>query len=100
MDAESSFDAPTSSLDSSSSSSSTPLDSVLNPLPAARLVLQVHDELLFEVRTDLMDRVLPLICAAMLDISFDGAGLSVPLQLQVSSGKSWGSMVKIKQASQ
>jgi DNA polymerase-1 len=51
----------------------------------ARLIMQVHDELVFEVRRDLVDEltshVRELMCRA--------AELSVPLKVDVGVGENW-----------
>jgi DNA polymerase-1 len=53
--------------------------------PGARMIMQVHDELVFEVEEDkidaVRDRVTDLMCAA--------AELSVPLKVDVGVGKNW-----------
>lgn len=52
------------------------------------MMLQVHDELLFEVEEASMDKVAPFIKKKM-----EGAmKLSVPLVVEIKTGKSWGTM--------
>ena len=54
----------------------------------ARLVLQVHDELIFEVPEDEVERLTALVKSCM-----EGAyTLSVPLRVEIETGKSWGEM--------
>ena len=51
----------------------------------AQLIMQVHDELVIEVRTDALDAVQVLVREAMV-----GAGtLAVPLQVQIGHGANW-----------
>lgn len=51
----------------------------------ARLVLQVHDELIVEAREDLADYVCNLLCEEM----SAAADLTVPLSVDAHSGKNW-----------
>jgi DNA polymerase-1 len=54
----------------------------------AKMLLQVHDELLFEVPASELQRVADLVCRTM-----EGAmELSVPLMVEVKHGKNWGEM--------
>lgn len=56
-----------------------------NELPEARLILQVHDELIVEVPEALADRA-----AAILTEEMQGAAkLSVPLTAEAQTGRSW-----------
>jgi len=51
----------------------------------AQLIMQVHDELVIEVRTDALEAVQALVREAMV-----GAGtLAVPLQVQIGHGANW-----------
>lgn len=56
----------------------------LKPLDAT-LLLQVHDELIFEVRPELWEEVRSLIQGTM----ENAVSLSVPLQVDIHSGKNW-----------
>lgn len=53
-----------------------------------KLLLAIHDELLFEIRDDMMSQIAPEI-KRLMEESYT---LSVPLVVQVSSGKNWGSL--------
>ncbi len=53
-----------------------------------KLLLAIHDELLFEIRDDMMSEIVPVIQRLM----EESYALSVPLVVQVSSGKNWGSL--------
>jgi DNA polymerase-1 len=57
----------------------------LEPMPAARMILTVHDELLFEVPADHADTIATLVREQM-----QGAAiLNVPLTVDVGIGKNW-----------
>lgn len=58
----------------------------------ARLILQVHDELVLEVADEAVDQVAGLLKEAM----EDAMDLVVPLKVEVSKGKSWGNLEDIK----
>ncbi len=51
----------------------------------ARMVLQIHDELLFEVPNDELDRVIAIVRDKMEHV----VALSVPLKVDVGHGPSW-----------
>jgi DNA polymerase-1 len=54
---------------------------------SARLILQVHDELLFEAREDEAEAT----AAIAQTIMQNAATLSVPLQVETGIGPNWGS---------
>ncbi|MCX6735646.1 MAG: DNA polymerase [Candidatus Parcubacteria bacterium] len=56
----------------------------------ARMLLQVHDELIFEIKKEDIDTVIPVVKKAM----ENACELSVPLIVSVATGKNWGSMDK------
>ena len=57
----------------------------------SRMLLQVHDELLFEVAKSELQSMRDLVCETM-----EGAmELSVPLKVEVKYGKNWGEMQTI-----
>ena len=51
----------------------------------ARLIMQVHDELVFEVRQDSVERV----SQAVRERMADAAELRVPLRIEVGTGANW-----------
>ena len=53
--------------------------------PAARMILTVHDELLFEVPKDQVDEVTSIVRDAMQS----AAELTVPLTVDVGVGENW-----------
>lgn len=54
----------------------------------ARLLLQVHDELLFEIKKDKMEEITPIIKEEMEKVF----ALRVPLVVDVKTGKNWGEL--------
>jgi DNA polymerase-1 len=53
-----------------------------------KMLLQVHDELLFEVPRSELERIAPIVCETM-----EGAmELDVPLRVEMKWGKNWGEM--------
>jgi DNA polymerase-1 len=57
-----------------------------------KLLLQVHDELVFEVKKELVEKFVPKIKKIMEEIY----KLSVPIKVDVSEGSNWGTLKKIK----
>ncbi len=58
----------------------------------AKMILQVHDELVFEVKNGLEKEVGQLVKETLENV----AKLRVPIEVHVSAGKSWGKMEKVK----
>ena len=54
----------------------------------SRMLLQVHDELVFEVPEDEIDEMQKLVC----DIMENAVKLDVPVKVDTKSGKNWGEM--------
>jgi DNA polymerase-1 len=54
----------------------------------ARMILQVHDELVFEVEQKIIDDVIPIIKENMEEV----VKLSVPIIVDIKLGENWGSM--------
>lgn len=52
------------------------------------LLLQIHDELLFEIKKEAVDQAIPLLKKAM----EHAAKLSVPLLVNASVGENWGDL--------
>jgi DNA polymerase-1 len=62
----------------------------------ARLLLQVHDELLLEVPRDEVDRLIPAVRETM-----EGAlRLDVPLTVDVKTGADWEAMTPVARSSE
>jgi len=57
---------------------------------SVQLLLTVHDEIIFEVKEDVVDHVVPLLKKAMEGV----CNFSVPLIVEGATGKRWGSMKK------
>jgi DNA polymerase-1 len=53
--------------------------------PGARMIMQVHDELVFEVEEDRVDKVRDRV----VELMNDAAKLSVPLKVDVGVGSNW-----------
>ncbi|MEK9148668.1 MAG: DNA polymerase, partial [Candidatus Desantisbacteria bacterium] len=56
--------------------------------PSAKMLLQVHDELIFEVKENYLTEVSPIIIDCMQNV----VKLKVPLIVNISSGKNWGEL--------
>ncbi len=55
----------------------------------ARMLLQVHDELVFEVPDDEVERAIPIIQRVMVDAPHPAVQLSVPLQVDARAAQNW-----------
>lgn len=60
--------------------------------PKARLILSIHDELLFEVADDILEIIVPVLRAAMETVYV----FSVPLRVETKTGPSWGALKPLK----
>ena len=56
---------------------------------AAQMLLQVHDELIFEVPIEEVDKTLPVVKHVMEDAPHPAATLSVPLQVEARAADNW-----------
>ena len=56
---------------------------------SAQMLLQVHDELIFEVPEDEVAATLPVIQHVMQDAPFPAVSLSVPLQVDARAASNW-----------
>ncbi|HEX7882830.1 MAG TPA: DNA polymerase I [Afipia sp.] len=56
---------------------------------SAQMLLQVHDELIFEVREDEVAKTLPVVQHVMQDAPFPAVSLSVPLQVDARAASNW-----------
>ncbi|MFM6854906.1 MAG: DNA polymerase, partial [Sphingopyxis sp.] len=59
-------------------------------LADVRMLLQVHDELVFEAPEGLVDAAIPVIRQVMGEAAEPAVTLSVPLDVEVGTGPSWG----------
>lgn len=59
---------------------------VLESEPGVKMVLQIHDELIFELPEDIVENIRPLIHDIMENI----VQLSIPLKVNIEIGKNWG----------
>jgi DNA polymerase-1 len=60
-------------------------DWLLSSMPGARMIMQVHDELVFEVAEDAVDDVRDTV----IDLMENAAELSVALKVDAGVGKNW-----------
>jgi DNA polymerase-1 len=58
----------------------------------ANLLLSIHDELLFEISDDILEKTTP----PLEEIMSQAYALSVPLEVEIKQGKNWGQMKKIE----
>ncbi len=56
---------------------------------SARMLLQVHDELVFEVREEEVADTLPVIGRVMADAALPAVQLRVPLQVDARAADNW-----------
>ena len=56
---------------------------------SARMLLQVHDELVFEVPDDEVDATLPVISRVMTEAPFPAVTLKVPLAVEARAAQNW-----------
>ncbi|MEZ5872941.1 MAG: DNA polymerase I [Nitratireductor sp.] len=56
---------------------------------SARMLLQVHDELIFETAEEEVEATIPVIRKVMVDAPFPALSLSVPLQVDVRAADNW-----------
>eukprot|EP01083_Nonionella_stella_P229678 812669_1 len=70
-----------------------PSDPQSNHLPSGRLVLQIHDELLIEVREDAVNDVAALVRKHMESC----IKLNVPLSVRIKVGRTWGYMQPLEE---
>jgi DNA polymerase I len=56
---------------------------------AAQMLLQVHDELVFEVPDDEVEKTLPVVVQVMIDAPAPAVSLSVPLHVEAHAADNW-----------
>jgi DNA polymerase-1 len=56
---------------------------------SARMLLQVHDELVFEVPDDEVDKTLPVVTRIMVEAPLPALSLTVPLQVEAHAAENW-----------
>lgn len=67
------------------------VDKAISKNDSISLLLQIHDELIFEIKKDSAEAAVPLIRNAMEHVG----SLSVPLLVDVSIGEKWGELHKV-----
>ena len=55
----------------------------------AKMLLQIHDELIFEVEESEVEKTIPLIVKTMENASLPAVELSVPLKVDANAGDNW-----------
>ena len=63
-----------------------------NKLDDVRILLQVHDELVFEIKDDLVDKVVPKLIDIMEGVLADKENLGVPIKVDVATGQNWADL--------
>ena len=53
------------------------------------MLLQVHDELVFELPESLVEKATPVIQRVMVEAAEPTVALSVPLGVEIGTGQSW-----------
>lgn len=61
-------------------------------LDSVRMVLQVHDELVFEIKTDILPTVVPKLVEIMENILTPDVAAGVPLRVDVAKGPNWADL--------
>jgi DNA polymerase-1 len=56
---------------------------------AAQMLLQVHDELVFEVPDDEVEKTIPVVAQVMIDAPMPAVSLSVPLHVEAHAAGNW-----------
>ncbi len=56
---------------------------------AAQMLLQVHDELVFEVPAPEVEKTLPVVCKVMEEAPLPALSLSVPLRVEAHAADNW-----------
>jgi len=58
-------------------------------IEGAKMLLQVHDELVFEVPEDQTDRLIPIVTEVMENAALPAVNISVPLVVEAKAAKNW-----------
>ncbi len=56
---------------------------------SARMLLQVHDELVFEVPDDEVEATIPVVSRVMVEAPHPAVTLEVPLQVEARAAANW-----------
>jgi DNA polymerase-1 len=64
-------------------------DALIQKALSAQMLLQVHDELVFEVPDNEVEATLPVIQTIMEDAAFPAVSLSVPLKVDARAAGNW-----------
>ena len=59
----------------------------------SKMLLQIHDELIFEVEKNEIDKMMMIIKEEMISVSnSDFHSFSIPLTIDINKGDNWGSL--------
>ena len=64
-------------------------DTIKNAGLGAKMLLQVHDELVFEVPEEEVNKTIPLICKTMENAALPSLEISIPLTVDCGVGDNW-----------
>lgn len=64
-------------------------DALLQAGLSAQMLLQVHDELIFEVAEDEVERTIPVVCRTMAGAALPAVDFSVPLKVDARAAENW-----------
>lgn len=64
-------------------------DALLQSGLKAQMLLQVHDELVFELPKDEVEKTIPLVCGVMENATMPALALSVPLKVDAHAAQNW-----------
>ncbi|PIW96684.1 hypothetical protein COZ82_03670, partial [Candidatus Kaiserbacteria bacterium CG_4_8_14_3_um_filter_38_9] len=67
-----------------------------NKQTIVKMLLQVHDELVFEIRNDVLDQELPKLVMIMKSVFADHDTHGIPINVDVAVGLNWAEMKDIK----
>lgn len=67
-----------------------------NKLDSVRMLLQVHDELVFEIKNDSVDSVVPKLVEIMEGVLLDKENRGVPIKVDVAVGANWADLLDKK----
>ena len=56
---------------------------------SSKMLLQVHDELVFEVPTDEVEAMIPVVCRVMTEAALPAVALKVPLKVDARAAANW-----------
>lgn len=67
-----------------------------NKLDSVKILLQVHDELVFEIKNDILEEEIPKLVKIMEDVLKGKESFGVPIKVDVAVGPNWADLVDRK----